>query len=122
MFKISQSNTFTYPVSVDTIIDGGRVQKQNFIATFRRPATEEVTSWKARIVQASSETHEAYTQCQRELAHAVMDGWSDVRDADGNEVPFSTAALTQILDIHPVPFSIANAWIEAVNGGAKAKN
>ena len=123
MFKISQSNTYTYPVVVDTVVDGGRIQKQSFVATFRRLTTEEVTNWKARIVQSAGENHEAYTQCQRDLAHSVVEGWNnDVREASGDEVLFSTAALSQMLDIHPVPYAIGNAWLESVNGGAKAKN
>jgi|GEM_PF-689945 len=122
MFKISQANSFTYPVSVDMNGDGGRIQKQNFVATFRRLTTEEVSNWKARIVSASQETHEAFLQCQRDLAHEVMEGWNDVRDGNGDEALFSSSALTQMLDIHPVPASIMSAWLEAVNGGAKAKN
>ena len=101
MFKISQTQSFTYPVSVSTIVDGGRTHKQTFLATFRRLSTEEVTRLKARIVETAGQNHEAYTQCQRDIAHEVMEGWSDVRDENGDEALFSTTALTQMLDIHP---------------------
>jgi hypothetical protein len=122
MFNFSQSQTFTYPVTVETLNDGGRVTKQTFNAVFKRLNTTEVTNWQSRIAEASAQGQQALTDTARELALDVVDGWSDVRESTGDLIPFSTPMLNSMLDIHPVPFSIASAWIEAVNGGAKRKN
>lgn len=121
MFTLAPKDRFTYPVTVETITTNGAIRKDKFTVTFKRLSTEEVTDRIARIMAASVEGVEVAVQNARELAHEVVLDWQDVIN-DGVPVPFSTEALSQALDIHPVPTSIATAWIEAVNGGAKRKN
>jgi hypothetical protein len=122
MFKLAPANSFTYPVIVEQVSNGGAARKDKFTATFKRLSTQEVTNWMERMVDASQDGYEAQTQVARELCHEVMEGWHDVTDVDGGPVPFSTDALTQALDIHPVAISIATAWVDAMRGGAKRKN
>ena len=122
MFKLAPNASFTYPVKVETITNGGAVRKDTFTVTFKRLSTSEVTDWITRFTDSSRESPEAAIQTARELAHAVVQDWSDITSLDGSPLSFSTDALSQALDVHPVPTAIASAWLEAVNGGAKRKN
>jgi len=122
MFKLAPSDRFTYPVTVETIVNGGATRKDKFSVTFARLSTTEVTDWVDRIIEAGREGTETAVQTARDLAHKVVLDWQEVLGDDGTPVPFSTDMLSQALEIHPFPTSIASAWLEAVNGGAKRKN
>jgi hypothetical protein len=122
MFVLAQTQSFTYPVTVEVISNGGAVKRDKFTATFKRLDTTQVTNWMTRITEASREGAEAQTQLSRELAQDVVIDWSDVVDANGTPIPFSADMLSAALDIHPTPVAIASAWVEAINGGAKRKN
>lgn len=122
MFVLAPTQTFTYPVTVEIIGNGGAIRKDKFTATFKRLDTTQVTNWMTRITEASREGAEAQTLLSRELAQEVVVDWSDVSDANGTEIPFSSDMLSQALDIHPTPIAIASAWVDAINGGAKRKN
>ena len=50
-------------------------------------------------------------------------GWKDVGDQDGNPLPFTAENLDRFMAIDYVRTSIANAYVEAVNGAqARRKN
>ncbi|MEN9671434.1 MAG: hypothetical protein RL018_1711 [Pseudomonadota bacterium] len=122
MFKLANNESFTYPVTVEVNSNGGAIRKDKFTATFKRLGTSEVTTWVDRLVEAGRQGLDSLFQTQRELAQEVVINWQDVVGDDGAPVTFSPERLAEALEIHPVPSSIANAWMEAVSGGAKTKN
>jgi len=122
MFKLRQKETFTYPVAVESVGDGGVKRKDSFNAEFKRLSTTEVGAWVSRIGEAQGTSAEEAMDAAKTLAREVVVGWSDVREETGGEIEFTLANLNQMLEIHPLPLSIAFAWLEAVNGGAKRKN
>lgn len=122
MFKLAQSDNYRFPIPVETIAESGAARKESFTGVFRRIPSDDVTNWIARINEANRQGVEAAVEVSRELAHGLLTDWDDIRDANGEKIPFSREALNQVLDIHPLPISIASAWVDAVNGGAKRKN
>lgn len=122
MFKLAQSEHYKYPVTVEMVGESGAARKDTFSVVFRRLPTEQVTHWVTRLQEANRESADEAIQVSRELAQDTVIGWSDVRDAGNEDIAFSASALSQALDVHPVPLSIATAWLESVNGGTKRKN
>lgn len=51
-----------------------------------------------------------------------VNGWADVRDEAGNEVPFGYEAFEQMLNIVGLSGVIFSAYIEACGAKGKAKN
>lgn len=113
MFIISQKSSYTWPVTVEFPVDGGKVEKQTFDAEFKRiPQT--------RI----NEIHEVVQKGQTsdpELAREVLIGWSGVNDGNGEAVPFSEGMRDQLLDIPLVAAAVVMAWLNSLSG-AKRKN
>lgn len=109
MFKLKQSPTFTWPVEANIPVDGGKFEKATFDGEFKRKTTAELQALQDR---------EGMTD--NDFVREVMAGWKGVSD-DGQDVPFSEAALGQMLEIPGVSAAIVTAYYGAV-AGLKRKN
>lgn len=113
MLKLNASNTFFWPVVIQTPIDGGKFQKETFDAEFRRLKVSEVEAMVARVATGELTGAAAVKQ--------FIVGWRGIED-DGQDVPFSDTALAQVLDIPGVAGGLFEAYKEAMSGAARRKN
>jgi hypothetical protein len=124
-FVLSQSDTYTWPVSFDVPADGGRFIKQTFDAEFKRPTQtriveiQESVMQRLRAIQNDQETDGMITDQQ--IAGEVLVGWSGIEDGKAGEVPYSEKAKDQVLDMPAVSASIVEAFFDSLKG-AKRKN
>lgn len=107
MFKLSQSPTFWWPVTVAFAADGGRHQKETFDAEFRR-----VPQSRLREMREAIERGE---MGDAEFVREVMAGWRGVSDG-GDEVPFSETALGRMMEIPGAAAAVVVAYAEAQSG------
>lgn len=112
-FVLKQSDTYTWPVTFDLPIDGGRHQRQSFDGEFRRLSQSRIREIGQQI--EAGETTDA------ELATEVLVGWAGITDDSGKDVPFSQSALQQLLDVPMLASSIVTAYFSSLQG-AKRKN
>jgi hypothetical protein len=113
MFKLDSTDTYTYPVTIEVVADGGRFSKSSFDATFKRLSRTQVAEMMRQIRDGEMTDHG--------VAAAVLVGWKGVLDTSGAEIPFSEGARDQVLDVHPVCPAVIQAWADSLKGG-KAKN
>lgn len=113
MFKIVQPATVSWPVSVEIPVDGGRMEKHSFDATFRRITRSDLADLTAKI-QANELTED-------DVIRQNLADWRGVVDADGEQVPFSETALDTMLDIPKVGPAILQAFFDSI-AGARRKN
>jgi len=106
-FVRKKSSTFKWPVTVEFPVDGGRFESESFDASFKRIGREEFS----KLVDKSD----------ADLVHAVLQGWEGVKDEDGKDIPFTKAALKDMLDDPYFAKGIVKAYLETLEG-AKAKN
>lgn len=115
-FVLSVSQSYKWPVTVELATDGGGREKFSFDAEFKRLPSEKVKELLNPDEDAGPVTDEEF--CRENLV-----GWAGIKDVKGADVPFSYEALNQLLQIHPVPGSIVQAWFDSISGGkAKQKN
>jgi len=112
-FVLKQSDTYSWPVTFDLPIDGGRHQRQSFDGEFRRLSQSRIREMGQQI--EAGETTDA------DLATEVLVGWSGITDDSGKDVPFSQAALQQLLDVPMLATAIITAYFSSLQG-AKRKN
>ena len=124
--KLSSANGFyLWPVSIEVPVDGGRFEKFTFDAKFRRipqDRTEELMLLavkNAQRLQTGQEPEENGTD--RAVAEEILDGWAKVLDDEGEEVPYSSSALNELLVFPGAASAIVLAWYDSING-KKAKN
>lgn len=112
-FVLKQDDRFTWPISFDVPVDGGRHQRQTFDGEFIRLS-------QSRIRELSAALQDQETGDQ-DIAREVLVGWSGITDDDGEEVPFSKAALDRLLDIPMLATAIVTTYFKSLQG-AKTKN
>lgn len=110
MFVIDQSQSYKWPVSFTIPTDGGAHKKCSFTAEFKRLPL-------SRVVEITDNADGKKTDA--DLVREVMIGWDDVKDADGNAVQFTDAALNSALDIVGFATGVAIAFLESLKGAAR---
>lgn len=112
MFKLTQSQSYKWPVSVSIPTDMGQFEKQTFDGEFKRLSDSRLKEVRTKV--------EADEMTDADFAREVMVGWKGVTDGEA-EVPFSQSALDQLLDIPGVAAAIVMAVVESLSG-LKRKN
>lgn len=121
-FKLQQSATYVWPVKIVLPIDGGKRLTETFDATFRRLPQSRINEIiKLARLQERGRLDEDQELEDQDAAREIMTGWDGVEDDDGKPIPFSEAALKQLLEIPTVAGQIVRAWFGSL-AEAKRKN
>lgn len=112
MFSISQSSSYTWPVTVEFPISGGKTEKQTFDVEFKRLTQSKIKELRDAAYQGKLTDDETCRQ--------IVVGWRGVSD-NGQELPFSPENLDALLEIALVPASIVRSFFDSMEG-AKRKN
>lgn len=110
MFKLSKSESYTWPVVVEVPQSGGKFGKETFDAEFKRLSQSDLKGMIEREGATDSD-----------FCREIMIGWKGITDGSGAEVPFSLSARDELLDVPTVARAIAEAYLSSVSG-AKRKN
>jgi len=114
MFKIGQTDRFSYPVSVEIPGDNGKRQNYTFDAIFKRISREEFVDITTRATAGELK--------DPDLVADVLLGWRGIQDEDGNDLPFSEANREMVLNIWPVMPAVVSAFLESQTPKGRAKN
>ena len=112
MFKLSQSETYFWPVTVETPVSGGKFEKANFDAEFKRLSASEKEEFRKKLVDVKSDI-----ACAKEL----LIGWKGIADADGSELPYSETNKEKLLEVSNTGTAVVHAFIESISK-EKTKN
>ena len=117
-FVLKQSSSYSWPVSFDVPIDGGRHERQTFDGEFKRLPQSKIGPMVAELGKL-----EDLGELDRitEIASDVLIGWSGINDDDGKEIPFSQKALEQLLEVPFLAVAVLKAYMDSIKG-AKRKN
>lgn len=111
-FKLRQTASYFWPVTVEYPIDGGKFAKETFDAEFARLPQERLEE----IMRGVTAGEVADASIVRE----IVVGWKGVTDGDDNaEVPFSETALASVLAIPLAGASIIRAYMESLSKAAR---
>ena len=117
-FVLKQSDTYSWPVTFDVPVDGGRHERQTFDGEFKRLPQSKIGPMVAELGRL-----EDLGELDRitEIAADVLVGWSGVSDDNGKELPFSQKALEQLLEVPFLAVAVLKAYMDSIKG-AKRKN
>jgi hypothetical protein len=117
-FVLKQSDTYSWPVTFDVPVDGGRHERQTFDGEFKRLPQSKIGPMVAELGRL-----EDLGELDRitEIAADVLVGWSGVSDDNGKEIPFSQKALEQLLEVPFLAVAVLKAYMDSIKG-AKRKN
>ena len=121
-FVLSQSDSYTWPVTLVIPVDGGRREKHTFDAEFKRLSQTRINEIVRQAKESSGEIAKDPAMLEDQTACAeILIGWSNVVDDKGDDVPFSIKALDQLLELPTIAGQIVRAWFESLEV-AKRKN
>lgn len=102
-FVLNQSQSYSWPVSIQLPADGGKREKSSFDAQFKRLPQSRINEIQQLVQQRikSAERGEELDNgvTDQTIAAEILVGWSGILDADGDDVPYSEAVKTQLLDV-----------------------
>ena len=109
-FVLKQTASYTWPVPLLIPVDGGRREKHSFDAEFKRLPQSRINEIikLARALELGRTDDEMLDD--KTAAKEILIGWSGITDDSGKEVPFSEAALDQLLEIPTIAGQIIKAW------------
>ncbi len=121
-FVLSKSATYTWPVRISLATDGGKKTVETLDVEFRRLPQSRINEIVKQARDADRGRGDADDQLvDQDAAREIMAGWDGVTDDAGKAIPFSEAALGQLLEIPTVAGQIVTAWFESLKEG-KRKN
>ena len=123
-FILEQSRTFTWPITIREVQDGGRHRTHSFEAIFNRlpqSRMEEVQLEYQRMKASAAQDLPLERIPTRDIAAEILAGWKGITDAAGEEVEFSEAAKAQLLEVATVADVLVQSFFEA-HDKARSKN
>ena len=96
-----------WPVTISSPADGGKWWYETYTGTFKKVGIKQI--------------EELADKGDPQLIREVLEGWKDIKDEDGNEIPFSLEELDLFLDDVNFIKGTVQAIIE-MQKGASEKN
>jgi hypothetical protein len=118
-FVLKQSASYTWPVPLLIPVDGGRREKFSFDAEFKRLPQSRINEIikLARALEIGRSDDE--TLDDKTAVKEILIGWSGVTDDSAKEIPFSEAALEQLLELPTIAGQIVTAWFKSMEVAKK---
>jgi len=118
-FVLKQSASYTWPVPLLIPVDGGRREKHSFDAEFKRLPQSRINEIikLARALELGRGDEESLDD--KTAAKEILIGWAGITDDSGKDVPFSEAALDQLLEIPTIAGQIIRAWFNSMEVAKK---
>lgn len=117
-FVLKQKPTYSWPVPLIIPTDGGRREKFSFDAEFRRLPQSRINEI-IKVARAMELGRSDEDLDDKSAAAEILADWSGITDDDGKPVPFSQAALEQLLEIPTVAGQIVKAWFASMEVAKK---
>lgn len=114
-FVLKQSATYNWPIPLVLPVDGGRKEKHTFDGELRRlPQTRINEIIKLARAMELGRIDDDDVLDDKAAAREILAGWNGVVDDNGEAIPFTEAALNQLLEIPTVAGQIIRAWFNSM--------
>jgi hypothetical protein len=110
MFAISKSDSYLWPVKIETPVDGGKQNAETFDARFKR-----LPQSRIQEVVTNAEKIDDIT-----FGREILVGWEGITD-NGEPVPFSETMRDRLFEIPRFARTVVIAYYESLSG-ARTKN
>ncbi|MDE8350316.1 MAG: hypothetical protein POG74_12710 [Acidocella sp.] len=110
MFKITKTDSYVWPVSLQMPANGGKFTTHTFDVKFKRLSKADVDVLRGQLFQDDADA--------AAVVRGLVVGWSGIED-DAGEIPFSENALDNVLDIQGVAPAIIVAFFNSVTGAPR---
>lgn len=124
-FKLERNPTFTHPIVIRELTDGGRYRTHQFTAIYRhvgQSRMEEIQLQYLAMKAAASRNEPIDRIPTREIAGEIFAGWADgIDDPEGQPLDCTPAGVAQLLEVETVADVLVSTYFEAFEK-ARTKN
>ena len=123
-FVLEQSPTFSWPLTIREVIDGGRIRTHQFTAIYNRlpqSRMEEVQLQYQAIQVAAQQGERIDGLPTRAIADEILAGWEGITTPTGEPVEMTTETRRQLLEVASVADVLVATFFEA-HEKVRAKN
>lgn len=110
-FILSQKASYTWPVKYDAPRDGGKYDRHEFMAEFKRLP-------QSRLDEIQKQAKDNAVN-DGEFLDEILLGWSGIKDEQGEDVPFNEAARRIVLDLPGMRAAIVLAFFGSLEGAPR---
>jgi len=117
MFKLGQSESYWYPVTIELVDVEGKKKKFDFDAKFKRLDDDE-----RRDLLVREDGDDRPLPKDKEVVQQVFEGWRKVQDAEGGELTVNDSNREALLKVEGMTRAIVIAWAKSIGIEGRAKN
>lgn len=111
---LKDSDSYTWPIVYRQPVSGGRREKQEFEAEFKRLPQSRITEIQ-ELAQRRIDNDPAATDISDvSIADEVLVGWDGIVDGDGEVIPYSKGTKAQLLELPMMAGCLIEAYFTSL--------
>jgi hypothetical protein len=111
---LKDSDSYTWPIVYRQPVSGGRREKQEFEAEFKRLPQSRITQIQ-ELAQRRIDNDPAATDISDvSIADEVLVGWDGIVDGDGEVIPYSKGTKAQLLELPMMAGCLIEAYFTSL--------
>ena len=111
---LKDSDSYTWPIVYRQPVSGGRREKQEFEAEFKRLPQSRINQIQDLAQKVIDKDPDASEISDVSIADEVLVGWDGIVDSDGEVIPYSKGTKAQLLDLPMMAGTLIEAYFTSL--------
>jgi hypothetical protein len=111
---LKDSDSYTWPIVYRQPVSGGRREKQEFEAEFKRLPQSRINAIQDLAQKVIDKDPEAAEISDVSIADEVLVGWDGIVDSDGEVIPYSKGTKAQLLELPMMAGTLIEAYFTSL--------
>jgi len=111
---LKESDSYSWPITYRQPVSGGRREKQEFEAEFKRLPQSRIIEIQSLATKLASNAADAGEISDVSIADEVLVGWEGIVDGDGEPVAFTRRAKEQLLELPMMAACLIEAYFTSL--------
>ena len=111
---LKDSDSYTWPIVYRQPVSGGRREKQEFEAEFKRLPQSRINQIQELAQKVIDKDSDAPEISDVGIADEVLVGWDGIVDSDGEVIPYSKGSKAQLLELPMMAGTLIEAYFASL--------
>ena len=111
---LKDSDSYSWPIVYRQPVSGGRREKQEFEAEFKRLPQSRINQIQDLAQKVIDKDPDAAEISDVSIADEVLVGWDGIVDSDGEEIPYSKGTKAQLLELPMMAGTLIEAYFTSL--------
>ena len=111
---LKDSDSYSWPITYRQPVSGGRREKQEFEAEFKRLPQSRINEIQELAQKRIDNDSSAGDISDLSIADEVLVGWEGIVDSDGEAIPYSKGSKAQLLELPMMAGCLIEAYFNSL--------